>query len=252
MPTSTAIDRVLGRVPAERLRTAAPTPRPDRCRRAHGAPSLRARSPSATATSSRWSMVFTTAGVRVGEQATGRDTDVAEQRDRDRVETADRVGIGVDLDDRLVRRDAGVVRERCAEHDQQVGLVHVPRRDRRAAAAQDAARERMVVGDDSLRLERREDRCVQTFGEADDVVDALACSVPQHDHGSLRAGDQRARPARSDRRPGRRRDPELGRSGRPARASGAAGSACTSSGSTRWATPRCTSACLHARFISST
>ena len=119
--------------------------------------------------------------------------DVAEQRDRDRVEAADRVGIGVDLDDRLVRRDAGVVRERRAEHDQQVGLVHVPRRDRRAAAAEHAARERMVVGDDALGFERGEDRRVQPFGEADDVVDAArALRDPTTITGRFAPGDQRA------------------------------------------------------------
>ena len=46
--------------------------------------------------------------------------------------------------------DAGVVGERGADHEQQVGLVHEPARDRRAAAAEDAAAERMVVGDLAL------------------------------------------------------------------------------------------------------
>ena len=104
-------------------------------------------------------------GVELAREPARGHGDVAEHRHRDRVEAAERVGIGVDLHDRLVRRDAGVVRERRAEHDQQVGLVHEPRRDRRAAAAEHAARERVIVGDDALGLERRGDRRVQALGE---------------------------------------------------------------------------------------
>ena len=59
----------------------------------------------------------------------------------------------------------------------QIRLVHEPARNGRAAAAEHTARERMVVGDDALGLERREDRRVQSFGEGDDVVDAGARAV---------------------------------------------------------------------------
>src|SRR5262245_62633537 len=57
------------------------------------------------------------------------------------------VGCVVDLDDRLVIRDAGVVGEGDADRDDEVGLVHQPARDRCTAPAEDSGAERVRVGD---------------------------------------------------------------------------------------------------------
>ena len=75
------------------------------------------------------------------------DAHVSEHRNGDRMEATERVGIEIDLHDRLVRRDARVIAERRPEHEQEVGFVHEPRRDRGTAAAEHTAAERVVVGD---------------------------------------------------------------------------------------------------------
>ncbi len=81
-------------------------------------------------------------GRRQGEQA---QFGVAEHPDVHLLEAADGGVVIVDLDGGFVRRDAGVVRERRADDDQQVCLVHQPAGDRGAAAAQHARPERVGV-----------------------------------------------------------------------------------------------------------
>ncbi len=93
----------------------------------------------------------------------------------------DAVGV-VDLDDRQVRCDSRVVRERRTDHNKQVRLVHQPAGDRRAAAAEDTGPQRMGVGHQPLRLERGEHRRVQPFSELDDLGLGSTGSVADDDH----------------------------------------------------------------------
>ena len=72
------------------------------------------------------------------------------------MEAAERHRVEVDLHDRLVGADPGVVRERHTEGDQQVALVHEPAGDRRTRASEHPARERMVVGDEARSVGLRE------------------------------------------------------------------------------------------------
>ena len=81
---------------------------------------------------------------RLREQSRS-DTDVAEHRHGHRMEATERHGIEVDLHDRLVVGDARVIRERRAEHQQQIGFVHHPAGHGRAAAAR--ARHTRADGD---------------------------------------------------------------------------------------------------------
>ena len=141
------------------------------------------------ATSGRWSTAVEGGSGELAVESPRRDRDVAEHGNRDGVEAPEGVGFGVHLHDRLVRRDPRVVRERRAEHQEQVGFVHDPRGDGRSAAAEHTARERVIVGHDALGLEGGDDRRVQALGERDDVVDAGARAVPDDDH---RAAARRA------------------------------------------------------------
>ena len=60
------------------------------------------------------------ARIDLREQAARGDADITQHRNGDGVEATDRVRVGVDLNDRLVRGDTGVIRERRAEDDQQI------------------------------------------------------------------------------------------------------------------------------------
>ena len=95
-------------------------------------------------------------------------------------------GVGVDLDRRFVGRDAGVFGERCAEDEEEVGLIHDPAGDGGAAAAEDAAAERMVIGDEALGFEGGNDGRVESLGEGGDVVHREARTVADDDGGSIR------------------------------------------------------------------
>ncbi len=149
---------------------------------------------------------------------------ITEQVRGHRVEPADRGRGVVDLHDRLPRRDAGVVRERRADDEQQVRLVHQPARDGSAAAAEHTGTERMRVGDQPLGLERREHRCPELLGQSDDLVACCPGAVPDHDHRAPGCRDQfgcagqchrrRVRPAGGS--SGRRGSPPATRTAAPA------------------------------------
>jgi hypothetical protein len=103
----------------------------------------------------------------------------------------------VDLHDRLVRRDAGVVREGRADHDQQVRLVHQPARHRRTAASEHTGTERMGVGYEALGLEGGQHRRVQTLGQLTHFVLRAARAVADDEHRPPGVADQRRRPGQS-------------------------------------------------------
>ena len=100
--------------------------------------------------------------------------------------------VEVDLDDRVAGVDAGVVGERGAEHEQQVGLVHHPARDRRAAAAEHARGQRVVVADLALGLERGDHRRAELLGQRGHRRHVVARAVADDDHRPLRAAQQLA------------------------------------------------------------
>ena len=75
-----------------------------------------------------------------------------------------------------------MIRERCAEYQEQIGLVHHPRRNRRPRAAQYPAGERMTVGDLALGLEGGEDRGVQPLGQRGDGCHVEFRTGAHHDH----------------------------------------------------------------------
>ncbi len=77
----------------------------------------------------------------------------------------------------MLRRDPGVVGERGARHDQQVGLVHQPARDRRSAAPQDATAERVGIRDQALGLERGHDGRAEPLGQSTDLPGGLPGAV---------------------------------------------------------------------------
>ena len=116
-----------------------------------------------------------------GERRRGH-TDVAEHRHLDRVEATDCHRVVVDLDDRLVGGDAGVVRERCAQHDQQVGFVHEIAGDRSAAASEHPTAERVVVGDLPLGFERGQHRRAEPFSELRDSFHVVAGAMADDEH----------------------------------------------------------------------
>ena len=87
--------------------------------------------------------------------------------------------------------DAGVIGEARAEHDQAIGLVHEPARDRRTTAAENAAAERMRVADEALALERGDDGRVHRFGERSNFVHVKPGAVADDDHRALRSAEQR-------------------------------------------------------------
>lgn len=99
----------------------------------------------------------------------GHDRGVPEQVRRDRVEAADRSLVVVDLQDRFVRRDSGVVGERGPNDDQQVGFVHQPTGHGSSAAPERAGAERVGIGDEAFGLEGRQDRGVQPLGQRDEL-----------------------------------------------------------------------------------
>ena len=113
------------------------------------------------------------------------DADVADDAHGDRVKATDRHRIVVDLDDRLVGRDAGVVREGSAEDDDEVALIHEPACDRGAGTAEDAAAEGVVVADLALGFEGRRNRGVDLFGQRDDRFHVVARSGADDDEWSL-------------------------------------------------------------------
>jgi hypothetical protein len=80
-----------------------------------------------------------------------------------------------------VRGEAGVVGDGGRDHDQQVGLVHEPGRDRSAGPAEHAGAEWVVVRHESLGTERRQDRRTQALGEFRDLVRRGACALPDDD-----------------------------------------------------------------------
>ena len=120
--------------------------------------------------------------------------DVTPQRHVDRVELAERHAIRVDLDRLHVGRDAGVVRKGRAEHELHVAARHQAGGGRRSAASEHATGERVVVGDEALRLERRDDRRVDVLGERDDGVAERPCAVPADDRRSLGLAQELDRP----------------------------------------------------------
>ena len=115
------------------------------------------------------------------QQQAGGDADLAPDRHVDGMELAQQHRVPVDLDGRLLRRDAGVVAEAGAEDDQAVGLVHEVARHRRAAAPEDATAERMAVRDESLRLERRDHRTGEPLGQLHDAGHVEARPVADDD-----------------------------------------------------------------------
>ena len=190
MPTSTAMTASSGHWRVSAAKTAAlltPRPRSSRARRAFSA----CQSARRAATSGRWS-VAASSWPSASPSANSRrdDGQLAPHRHGHRVELAELQRIEVDLDDRLARVDAGVVGERRTEHDEQVGLVHEPARHRRAAAAEHARGQRMVVGDDALGLERRDDRRVQALGERRDGRHVLARAVADDEHRPARGAHE--------------------------------------------------------------
>ncbi len=96
--------------------------------------------PSLSSTcSGRWST--RSAGSETRSRRPARTTPISPQdRHGHGVELVELQRIDVDPDDRLARVDPGVVRERRAEHQQLVGLVHEPPRDPRATTAEHARR----------------------------------------------------------------------------------------------------------------
>ena len=110
--------------------------------------------------------------------------------------------------------DAGVVRERRAEHDQQVGLVHEPATPPACRCGRARRTERVVVGDHALGLERGEHRARRALGErARTSSMSKRAPWPTTITGRSAPGEQRQRPL--DARPpaGRSRDRRPGRSG---------------------------------------
>ena len=112
-------------------------------------------------------------------------TDITQHGHVDGVEAAERHRIVVDLDRRLVGRDAGVVRERRTPDDEQVGLVHQITRNRCAAATEHTRTEAMVVGDLPLGLERREHGRTAPLGERGDRLHVVPRAVTDDEHGPL-------------------------------------------------------------------
>ena len=100
------------------------------------------------------------------------------------------------------------------------------------------------VGDLALGLERRDDRRVERFGEREHGGHVEAGAVADDDHRPARAGDERRARRRAPRPAARSRRSASRPPGRRGAARRRPGATCTSSGSTRWATPRSTSACL--------
>ena len=74
-----------------------------------------------------------------------------------------------------------------------VGLVHHPARHGRAAAAEHARRQRVVVADLALGLERRDHRRAELLGECGHLRHVEAGAVADDHHRALRPAQQRQR-----------------------------------------------------------
>ena len=148
--------------------------------------------------------------------------------------------------------DAGVVGERGAHHQEQVGLVHEPARDGRAAASQHAAAERVVVGDQSLALEGGQHRRVEPLGQrAGPRPSATRAPWPTITAGRRAARSRsvaRASASAGGAMPGSPTRPAGPGRAAPSRAPGASARRRGRSGAT---TSRPTIACFRARAISS-
>ena len=177
--------------------------------------------------------------------------DLAPQGDGDGVELAQHHRVEVDLDGGDVGGDAGVVGERGAQHEQAVAAAHVDRRHRDARPAEDAARQRVGVGDEALGLERGDDGGVDVLGEGGDLVPVAPGAVADDDHRPLGRATAARRPGPARLRAGRSRGRPPVPAGAWAWASATPGSSWTSSGKMRWATSRSTMACFMARAASS-
>ena len=83
-----------------------------------------------------------------------------------------------------------MVRERRAEHEEAVGLGDGLAGDGDPGPAEDAAAERVVVGEGALGLERGDDRRVEVLGEGHHGVAVGAGAVAHHDGGTLGGPEQ--------------------------------------------------------------
>ena len=157
------------------------------------------------------------------------------QRDVDSVEPPQHHPVEVDLDCRNVGGDAGVVRERCAQHEQAVAAAHMDRGDGDAGPAEHPARQGMVVGDEALRFERGDDRRVRCSATATISAPYPRAPFPQMMTGRsalARSATARSRSGSGGAMPLAATRPASGRAGGSARPF----SSCTSSGKIRWAT----------------
>ena len=115
---------------------------------------------------------------------------MAEQTNGDRMEPSERHWIVVDLNDRLVGRDAGVIGERCAKRKNEIALVHEPACDRRSRPTEHAAAKWVMIADLALALERRGDGSAQMLRQLDDRVHVLTRTSAHDDQGALSVSNQ--------------------------------------------------------------